>query len=56
MGKRIIISGHQRVRACNELGIDKVSCKVKVYDSDDAILKDLLETNLRQRESAISIG
>lgn len=53
---KMIISGHQRVRACKELGIDKVKYTVQVYpreDSDlpveDQILKDLIETNLRTR-------
>lgn len=47
----VIVSGHQRVRACKELGIDTVTCDVKIYQDDDAIIKDLLETNIRQRGS-----
>lgn len=46
-----IVSGHQRTRACIELGIDEIECKVKEYDSDDEIIKDLIETNIRQRGS-----
>ena len=46
---KVIVSGHQRVRACKELGIAEVFAEVKVYDDEDAILKDLLETNIRQR-------
>ena len=46
---KVIVSGHQRVRACKELGIAEVLAEVKVYDDEDAILKDLLETNIRQR-------
>ena len=46
---KTIVSGHQRIRACKELGIEKVLCEVRIYDSEDKILKDLLETNLRQR-------
>jgi len=46
---KMIVSGHQRVRACKELGFTQVSCKVALYDNEDKVLKDLLETNLRQR-------
>ena len=45
----VIISGHQRVRACKELAIPKVKYCMATYDSEDAMLKDLIETNLRQR-------
>lgn len=48
---KIIVSGHQRVRACKELGIDEVLADTKHYDNDDAVLKDLIETNVRQRGS-----
>lgn len=44
-----IVSGHQRVRACKELGISEVPGRVREYATEDAILKDLLETNVRQR-------
>ena len=44
-----IVSGHQRVRACKELGIKMVMCDVHTYNSEDEILQDLLETNIRQR-------
>lgn len=46
---KVIVSGHQRVRACKELGITKIACDVRHYDSEDEILQDLLETNIRQR-------
>jgi ParB-like chromosome segregation protein Spo0J len=46
---KVIVSGHQRVRACNELNINEVPCEVKIYESDQQVIKDLLETNLRQR-------
>ena len=46
---KMIVSGHQRVRACKELGLEAVACKVQIYDNDDQILQDLLETNIRQR-------
>ncbi len=47
-----IVSGHQRVRACQALGIEDIPVIVRHYagDSrDDQILKDLIETNIRQR-------
>lgn len=46
---KMIVSGHQRVRACKELGIESVICKVQIYDDEDQVLQDLLETNIRQR-------
>lgn len=46
---KVIVSGHQRVRACKELGIDVVMCDVHTYNNEDEILQDLLETNIRQR-------
>lgn len=46
---RVIVSGHQRVRACKELGIKTVMCDVHAYNNEDEILQDLLETNIRQR-------
>lgn len=45
----MIVSGHQRVRACKELGIEEVSVIIRHYDSEDKILLDLLETNTRRR-------
>ena len=45
----IIISGHQRVRAAKELGIETVMVDIRKYDEDDKVLKDLIETNIRQR-------
>lgn len=46
---KVIISGHQRVRACKELGITTVLTDMRDYSDDDKILKDLIETNIRQR-------
>lgn len=46
---KVIISGHQRVRACKELGINEIMTETKQYDSDEQMLKDLIETNIRQR-------
>jgi ParB family transcriptional regulator, chromosome partitioning protein len=48
-GEMVIVSGHQRIRACKELGITEVNCEVRIYDSEDKVLKDLIETNIRQR-------
>lgn len=45
----VIISGHQRVRACKELGIDKVLCDIRKFDTEDEQLKQLIETNIKQR-------
>ena len=44
-----IVSGHQRVRACKKLGIKQVAVEERSYDSEDEILKQLIETNIRQR-------
>lgn len=46
---KVIVSGHQRVRACKELEITSINAEVRIYDNEDAIIKDLLETNVRQR-------
>lgn len=46
---KTIVSGHQRVRACKELGIENVLCSVHTYDNEDQVLQDLIETNIRQR-------
>lgn len=46
---KVIISGHQRVRACRELGINEIMTETKQYNSDEQMLKDLIETNIRQR-------
>ena len=47
--KKTIISGHQRIRACKVLGIEEVSYKMIVYDNEENEIKDLIESNLRQR-------
>lgn len=46
---KTIVSGHQRVRACKELGISTVMCDVHTYDNEDQIIQDLIETNVKQR-------
>ena len=45
----VIVSGHQRVRAAKAIGLMKIAVEVRHYDSDDKILKDLIETNIMQR-------
>lgn len=47
--KKIIISGHQRVRACIELGIKKIPYTYKHYKSEDEIILALIESNIIQR-------
>lgn len=55
-----IVSGHQRVRACKALGIEKVLTDIRVFNSEDEVLKQLIETNLRQRgignTNAVKLG
>ena len=46
---KTIVSGHQRVRACKELGIDKVKYEMHIYDNEDDVILDLLDTNEKQR-------
>lgn len=45
----IIVSGHQRVRAAKELGLSTIMVDIRTYENDDKVLKDLIETNIRQR-------
>ena len=44
-----IISGHQRVRAAKELNMPAIMVDIRKYENDDKVLKDLIETNIRQR-------
>ena len=57
---KVIVSGHQRVKACEELGIEEVDCEVRIYENEDKVIKDLLETNVRQRGdvggSSVKVG
>lgn len=46
---KIIVSGHQRVRAFKELNIPSIEAEIRIYDSEDEILLDLLESNIRRR-------
>lgn len=51
----VIVSGHQRRRGCIDENIETVMCDVRYYSDKDGrskedwILKDLIETNVRQR-------
>lgn len=45
----VIVSGHQRVRACKELGKELIMTDMRNYQNDDDILRDLIDTNLKQR-------
>ncbi|ERM91504.1 plasmid partitioning protein ParB [Caldanaerobacter subterraneus subsp. yonseiensis KB-1] len=51
----VVISGNQRLKAAKELGLKEVPCEVRTYEDKDGLtkedwmLKDLIETNLRQR-------
>ena len=47
--EKVIVSGHQRVRACKLLGIDEIDAEVRIIETDDEVLKQLIETNIRQR-------
>ena len=47
--EKVIVSGHHRVKACRELGIDDIKCVVRLYDNEDDVVRDLIETNIRQR-------
>lgn len=45
----VIVSGHQRVRAAKTLGIMKVAVEMRHYEDEDKVLRDLIETNIKQR-------
>ncbi|KOC40318.1 hypothetical protein ADU86_13970, partial [Clostridium botulinum] len=54
----LIVSGHQRVRACKEIGILEIPCRITHYpdedpklhiSKEDMILEDLICTNIMQR-------
>lgn len=46
---RVIISGHQRFRAMQELGASRIPYSEKYCENEDQFLKCFIETNLRQR-------
>lgn len=45
----VIVSGHQRVRACQKLGIPQIKAEIREYENEDDLLLDLIYTNIRQR-------
>ena len=45
----VIVSGHQRIRAAKELNMHTIMVDIRKYENDDKVLKDLIETNIRQR-------
>lgn len=45
----VIVSGNQRVRACKELGISVINAEIEHYKSEDDVIRDLIEINIRQR-------
>ena len=57
---KTIISGHQRVRACKELEIKRIAVEERGFESEDERLKQLIETNIRQRgvgnTNAVKLG
>lgn len=46
---KVIVSGHQRVRAFKELRIPTIEAEIRIYKSEDDVLLDLLESNIRRR-------
>lgn len=58
----IIISGHQRVRACKELEIEKIPCIYKLYidsqhiSKENKMLKDCLTCNLKLNSNDFEIA
>ncbi len=49
--ENLIVSGHERVRACIELGIEGIDVEVREFSDDGDILVCLIETNIQQRGS-----
>ena len=45
----MIVSGHQRVRACKELGIDTVEAVYREYATEDDLTRAVIEINIIQR-------
>ena len=46
----LIVIGHEYVRACIELGINRIEVEEREFKSDEAILTCLIETNLQLHE------
>ena len=49
--ENLIVSGHERVRACIELGINEIEVEEREFKNDESVLTCLIETNLQQRGS-----
>lgn len=49
----VIVSGHQRVRACMELEMYSVPVNIKYFENEDAVLRALIETNTVQRGTIV---
>ena len=49
-----IISGHNRVKCCKEIGLKEIPAIIKDYDDDIAELV-MIETNLAQRENILPV-
>ncbi len=49
--ENLIVSGHERVRACVELDMDEIEVEEREFLSDDDVLTCLIETNIQQRGS-----
>lgn len=47
----VIVSGHQRVRACKQLGFEYIIAEVKSYKNDEDVLVDLLMSNIPLSEN-----
>lgn len=45
----VIVSGHQRYKACIESGIEEIDCIIKYYDNEDDVLYDLICSNKHRR-------
>jgi len=45
----VVVSGHQRLRACKATGIKEVKCLVIPFQNDDEVIKAMIEINIRQR-------
>lgn len=46
---KTIVAGHQRVRACKELGIDEIGYEMIDFKDNNEVTKCLIETNLKQK-------
>lgn len=49
--ENLIVSGHERVRACIELGITEIEVEEREFKDNEAVLTCLIETNIQQRGS-----